>query len=124
MSSAAAQPATIEREGVVQVMPRARPMAAPPQAPTPDEPPAAIAPVPPVVAAPEGPVRSPAVEALATIASLLAARLLLLLALLGGFVLAVLAMRSQTYAGLAVLVAYCGLTILPLVYLDLRVRSR
>jgi hypothetical protein len=50
----------------------------------------------------------------------LSARSLLLLALIGGFVLALLAIGAQTQATLFVLVAYCILLVLPIVYLEVR----
>ena len=60
----------------------------------------------------------------AALTSLLAARFLLLLSISGAFVLAVMAMRAESYAGLAVLVAYCTLTLLPLVALDVITHRR
>lgn len=53
------------------------------------------------------------------IAILLATRALILLALLGAFVLAVMAMMAGTQMHLWVLIAYCGLTIGPLVGVEL-----
>lgn len=58
------------------------------------------------------------------IAKMLAIRLQLLMALIGAFVLSLFAMRFQTYEGLAVVVAFCGLTILPLVWLEYSGRPR
>jgi hypothetical protein len=52
------------------------------------------------------------------IAALLAVRLLLLLALLGGFVIAVMALREGTYQADGVLAGYACLFILPLVWLE------
>ncbi|MDE2104281.1 MAG: hypothetical protein KGL39_43995 [Patescibacteria group bacterium] len=52
------------------------------------------------------------------IGTVLAIRLLLLLTLCGGFVLAVMAMRSQTTIALGVMIAYSILVILPMVYLS------
>jgi hypothetical protein len=51
------------------------------------------------------------------IATVLAIRLQLLLALLGAFVLAIMAMRDPSYLALAVLLVYSGLTVIPLVWL-------
>lgn len=53
---------------------------------------------------------------------ILGGRLLLLLAVLGSFVLGLLAMQRETYPALAVLVAYCCLTVLPLVWSSVRPR--
>lgn len=53
----------------------------------------------------------------------LSARALLLLALVGGFVLSVMAMNAQTQATLFVLVAYALLIVLPIVALEIRRRS-
>jgi hypothetical protein len=52
------------------------------------------------------------------ITSLLAVRLLLLLALMGAFVLAVMALRSGTYQAGGVLVAYAVLVVIPFVVLE------
>lgn len=81
-------------------------------------PPASLPPAPPQASRAD----SAALGAFAAIASILAARFLLLLALIGAFVLACYAMQSQTYAGLAVMIAYCTLAVLPLVYLDIQSR--
>jgi len=53
----------------------------------------------------------------------LSARALLLVAVLGGFVLAVMAMLHESPASLYVLVAWCCLTIGPIVALELRRRA-
>lgn len=52
------------------------------------------------------------------ISRILAARFLLLLALIGAFVLAIMAMQAQTTASIWILVSYCLLTIAPLVGLQ------
>jgi hypothetical protein len=52
------------------------------------------------------------------IALVLAVRLLLLLALMGGFSLAVMSMLWQTPVGVAIVVAYAVLLMLPLVWLE------
>ena len=109
---------TVLRESVVPLLPRRAPMAAPPE----------LAPAPAPVAVQQAPPPARAdhafVGVLAAMTALLAARLLLLLSILGAFVLAVMAMRSESYAGLAVLIAYCGLAVLPLVYLDVVTHRR
>lgn len=50
----------------------------------------------------------------------LSARLLLLLSLCGAFVLSIMAMNSQSYTSVGILVAYCFLTVIPLAYLELK----
>lgn len=57
---------------------------------------------------------------LAAIAAVLATRLLLLLAILGGFVLAVLALRNGSPQALATTIAYAVLVVLPLTWLESR----
>jgi hypothetical protein len=59
------------------------------------------------------------VGTLTAIAAILASRLLLLLAVTGAFVLS---LRADGYPGLAILVSYTVLTVLPLVWLDLAAR--
>lgn len=60
---------------------------------------------------------------LQAIALLLAARALLMLSLIGAFVLALIASRSESSAALYVLIAYAVLIVLPLVYLAVRERQ-
>jgi hypothetical protein len=111
-SSNSAEEASVERDGVVAVLPRQRaPTAAHEPPPTP----------PPVAHA-----RSDHafVGVLSAVTSLLAARLLLLLSIGGAFVLAVMAMRDGGYAGLAVLISFCGLTVIPMTYLDVVTHRR
>jgi hypothetical protein len=62
--------------------------------------------------------------AFAAIARVLAIRFQLLLALIGAWVLALLAMQWQTQASLFVLIADCVLTVLPLVWLEFSGRPR
>lgn len=59
---------------------------------------------------------------LGAVAFVLSARLLLLLALLGAFVLGLLAMTSQTYVSVGILVAWALLVIFPLVWLEGRTK--
>lgn len=59
---------------------------------------------------------------LIAITSLLAVRLVLLLALLGAFVLAVMALRIGTYQADGVLVAYAVLVVIPFVWRDRHTR--
>lgn len=56
--------------------------------------------------------------AFAAIARVLAVRFQLLLSLIGAFVLAIGAMQWQSPSGLYVLIAFCALTVLPLVWLE------
>jgi hypothetical protein len=60
------------------------------------------------------------IGALTAIASILAVRLLLLLAILGGFVIAVMALRDGGYQAAGVLVAFAVLILIPLVWLESR----
>ncbi len=57
------------------------------------------------------------------LAAVLAVRLFLLFAVVGAFILARAALPDQTDHGLYVLIAYCALTILPLVWLDTQKRG-
>jgi len=52
------------------------------------------------------------------VASLLAVRFLLLLALIGGFALAFMALRAGTYEAAAVMVGYAVLIVIPLIWLE------
>lgn len=61
------------------------------------------------------------VGTLAAITAILASRLLLLLAIMGGFVLAV---RAIDMTGLSIMVAYAVLIVLPLVALDIVAHKR
>ena len=95
----------VEHEGVVP-LPRAAPTAAP------DRPAPALAPV-------QNRADVAFVGTLTAIAAILASRLLLLLAVIGGFVLALLA-REQL--GFYTLIAYSILIVIPLVGLDVMTR--
>ena len=70
-------------------------------------------------AAPEG-TMNVIVTAFTGLGYALGARALLLLALVGAFVLAVLAMQNQTNMGLGVLIAYAAFAILPVCILEIR----
>ena len=115
MSSAVSvEEPSVEREGVVALV---QPRRVAPTAP-PDPPPA------PVAAAPPPASDKAFVGVLTAVASLLAARLLLLLSIAGAFVLGLLASRSGSYVALATLVAFCCLTVLPMTYLDVQTHRR
>ena len=88
--------------------------------PTPSEPPKA-APELPVIATKEE-VSDVMLAAFAALGFAVSARALVFLSLVGAFVLAVMAMMNQTVMAVVVLGLYCGLTLLPLVYLELRVK--
>jgi len=91
----------------------------------PEPPPAPPTVSPPVAAAPSPPKADHAfVGVLAALATLLAARLLLLLSVTFGFVLALIALRIDSYLGLAIVGTFCGLTVLPLVALDVVTHRR
>jgi hypothetical protein len=70
------------------------------------------------------PTPSALIAVFTAIAKILAVRLQLLLALIGAFVLALLAMSWQSNIGLAVLAAYCCLTVIPLIWLAWPDRGR
>ena len=63
-------------------------------------------------------VRAAAVGVFQAVAALLAVRMLLLLSLLGGFALAVMALRTGTMQAAGVLVAYAVLIVIPFVALE------
>jgi hypothetical protein len=67
---------------------------------------------------------SQTLSVIAAVAGLTATRILLLLAVAGAFYLATRAIDAQNLAPLCVLVAYCVLTVLPLVALDWATRKR
>lgn len=95
-------------------------IAAPPPPPTPDFGPAIAAAV-----ERQAKLRDGATDAAyRAVASVLAVRVQLLLSLIGAFVLALFAMQWQSPAGLYVLIAFCALTILPLVALHFLGRPR
>ncbi|MGB6501649.1 MAG: hypothetical protein WBG19_09705 [Thermoplasmata archaeon] len=60
------------------------------------------------------------VAVIRAISAILAVRLFLLLSVIGSFVLAYLAMLDTTTHSIWVLVAYCVLTVLPLVFLSFK----
>lgn len=92
-------------------------------APQPAQPPASSLPdnPPPPQAAAPSPADRAFVGTLAAITALLAARLLLLLAIVGGFLLA---WRAGDTNGLAVFIAYAILVVAPLVALDIITHRR
>jgi multidrug transporter EmrE-like cation transporter len=65
----------------------------------------------------------PVTAALQAIGFALSARALLLIALVGAFVLAVMAMLAQTLPSLEVLIAYAIFTVIPVSYLEVRRRQ-
>jgi hypothetical protein len=74
---------------------------------------------------PETTEKNPVLSALDTflpvfgaLAAILAVRLFLLLAIIGAFVIAQMAMDDMTNHGLYVLIGYCGFTVIPLCWLD------
>jgi len=100
-----------------------------------ETPPAPLPPPQPEIAPVSAPPTAPELEQrakllaqtgamLRVVAGVLAIRLQLLLALIGAFVLAIGAMQWQSFAGLYVLVAWCLLAILPLVWLEYSGRPR
>jgi len=99
----------VEREEVVPLSPRPRLVSSTAPAQTADP-------------APRG-TDAAYIGALTAIASILAVRLLLLLAILGGFVIAVMALRDGGNQAAGVLVAYAVLILIPLVWLESRPRK-
>jgi hypothetical protein len=88
-----------------------------------------ISPQPPPKATPELPiiiqreeVSDVLLAAFAALGYAVSARALLFIALLGAFSLAVMAMLNQTIMAVVVLGLYCALTVLPLVFLELRAK--
>lgn len=61
---------------------------------------------------------------IAASAAVLATRLLLLLALVGGFVLALIAVQSVSFMALSVLCAYAILIVIPMVWLETMTKWR
>lgn len=98
----------MEREGVVAVLPRAKP----------------AAPVEPAPHPPAPKAESALVGIMTAVAALLASRVLLLLALAGAFVLAVMAESDPSPLRLGVMIAFCLLTVVPFVTLDVIVHRR
>ena len=76
----------------------------------------------------EGVARLATYQAIASViaasASVLATRVILLLALIGAFVLAVIAAEGASWITVAVLIAYAVLVLIPLVWLETRTRWR
>jgi hypothetical protein len=62
--------------------------------------------------------------AMVAIGMVLGSRLLLVMAVTGAFVLAMCAMREPSVLGLSIVGAFCVLTVIPLVMLDIRTRGR
>lgn len=119
MSSQSSEvPMSVERDGVVPLPRR-------PTAVVTEPAPAPAAPIPqPVAVAPPAQADRAFVGVLSALAALLAARLLLLLSIAGAFVLALLTVRAESYLGLAVLSAFCALTVIPMTYLDVVTHRR
>jgi hypothetical protein len=118
-SAASAGEQLVEREAVVALAPRRAQTATPEPVPQAFHAPSAVVPPP----APPQADRA-FVGVLSAVTALLAARLLLLLAIVGAFVLAFAAQRAESYVGLAILVAFCCLTLIPMVYLDVVTHRR
>lgn len=104
----------VERVGVVEMPARGK-RTPPPQRSS--DPPTS----PPVY--PEPTAMQVAVHAFAALGYALSARALLLLALIGMFVIAVMALVTQAMFSLYILLAFGGLTVLPFAVLEIRRRS-
>ena len=111
-------PSSVERLSVQPVEPKAKMALVPPPsstAPTsPPEPPQTRVETP----SPRSfPPPATLLAVFKAISMVLAVRFQLLLALIGAFAVTLLAMEQQSYIGLGILVAYCGLTVIPLILL-------
>jgi hypothetical protein len=104
---------TVRRLNVEEVLPKRRPM----------EMLSAPAPV-AMMPTPQPSTLDVTVAAFAALGYALSARALLLLALIGAFVLSLMAITSQTLPALEVLVAYCCFTVIPVAYLEIRRRQQ
>ena len=78
----------------------------------------------PTIPTPQPSTLDVVVGAFAALGYALSARALLLLALIGAFVLSLMAITSQTLPALEVLVAYCCFTVIPVAYLEIRRRQQ
>ena len=105
---------TVEREEVVPLAPRPRLVQSTDQAPVEVAPPAAPAP---------SRADQAFVGTLAAIGSVLAARLILMIAMLGGIALAVMALLNGSWTAVACLASYAMLILAPLVWLESRQRK-
>ena len=120
-STNTAVPSTVERLEVTEVEEgghRPQPKVIPMPTPRNEIPAPAIAPVPVQDLA----ILRSIAAVIAASAAVLATRLILLLALIGGFVLAVMAIQSPNAMVIGVLIAYGVLIMIPLVYLETRTR--
>jgi hypothetical protein len=124
MESSVIENNSVERLAVEEVTPRPRLVHPQPVAPLPPSPteevkqPAAAGIVPIKID------QSRILVAILAVSRVVAVRLQLLLALIGAFVLALMAMAQQSYLGLSILGAYSILTVLPLVWLAWPDRQR
>lgn len=114
---------SVERLAVEEVTPRPR-LVHPQPAPLPPSPPEEIKPPAAAVIVPPKVDQSRILVAILAVSRVVAVRLQLLLSLMGAFVLALMAMSHQTMLGLAILGAYCALTVIPLVWLAWPDRQR
>jgi len=106
----AAHPSS-ERLQVTELPPRRRPVAIPSE------------PSQPTAPSPSPPQSISTVNTILKLAGYsLSARALLLLAILGAFTLAVLAMATETLIRVYILISYCVLVVLPTVWLEIRKR--
>lgn len=64
------------------------------------------------------------IAVIGALSRILSVRVYLFFVLIGAFVLGLIAAEKETYVSLAVLVAYCGLTVIPLCVLDDRLHRR
>lgn len=64
------------------------------------------------------------IAVIGALSRILSVRVYLFFVLIGAFILGLIAAEKETYVSLAVLVAYCALTVLPLCILDDRLHRR
>ena len=114
-------PEKVSLTGALTVAPTVQP---PSMAPDPVISPPVMAAAPPPTEIATSLIIQQTIGVIAAVTVLTAVRLWLLLALVGAFVLAVMAMQAQTIPALAVMVAYAVLVLIPMVYLQARPVSR
>jgi hypothetical protein len=110
----------VERVAVEELPPKLRMVPPPTMTETPSPPPTPE----PVAAEPREPRTSEVlVAAFQGLGYALSARALLFLALVGAFVIGVFAMINRDWMSLAILATYAGLTVIPVVWLEIQKRA-
>lgn len=109
--------ATVERLGVETVAPRKITQLRPNQSPS-----MAAAPKAPDTSSSKLAVYEAIASVIAASAAILATRVILLLALIGAFILAVIAEADRSFISVSVLIAYSVLVVIPLIVLEARTK--